>query len=123
MYSIAFPKMFSGSRTLTYEDHDATLSNLKLILTSEKYGLFGDPYFGCLLKTAIYEQNNVVLKDLLIDAIYTTILEFMPQIKLSRDNIKITQKDTRLFAIINCINLIDYQTNMYEIQLVKNDET
>lgn len=117
MISLAFPKMFSSARTLTYTDHEATASNLKLLLGSDKYGLFGDPYYGCLLKRTIYEQNNQLLKDLLIDVIYTAILEFMPQIKLNRNNIKIKNTNTEIFAVINCINLIDYQTNMYEIKL------
>ena len=123
MISLSFPKMFSPGRTLLFEDHEATASNLKLLLGSDKYGLFGDPYYGCLLKRTIYEQNNKVLQDLLIDAIYTAIREFMPQIKLNRNNIKIRSTNTELFATINCINLIDYQTDMYEIKLTSSEET
>ena len=41
MYSINFPKMFTSSRTLLLEDHAATLSNLKLLLASDRGGLFG----------------------------------------------------------------------------------
>ena len=46
MYSINFPKMFTSAKTLLVEDHDAILSNLKLLLASDRTALFGDPYYG-----------------------------------------------------------------------------
>lgn len=120
MYSIAFPDMFTTNRTKLVKDHDATLSNLKLLLASEKTSLFGDPYYGTILKRVIYEQNTVVLQDLIIDEIYTSILMFMPQIRVTRDNISVYSDGTDLFAKINCINLIDYTTNLYNIRLTNN---
>lgn len=120
MYSIAFPDMFTTNRTKLVKDHDATLSNLKLLLASEKTSLFGDPYYGTILKRVIYEQNTVVLQDLIIDEIYTSILMFMPQIRVTRDNISVYSDGIDLFAKINCINLIDYTTNLYNIRLTNN---
>ena len=120
MYSINFPDMFTTSRTKLIKDHDATLSNLKLLLSSEKTSLFGDPYYGTILKRVIYEQNTVVLQDLIIDEIYTSILMFMPQIKLTRKDISIYSDGTDIFAKINCINLIDYTNNLYNIRLTNN---
>lgn len=120
MYSINFPDMFTTSRTKLIKDHDATLSNLKLLLASEKTSLFGDPYYGTILKRVIYEQNTVVLQDLIIDEIYTSILMFMPQIKLTRKDISIYSDGTDIFAKINCINLIDYTNNLYNIRLTNN---
>ena len=67
MYSINFPKMFTSAKTLLVEDHDAILSNLKLLLASDRTALFGDPYYGTELKKFIYEQNNSILKDLVIN--------------------------------------------------------
>lgn len=120
MYSIAFPDMFTTNRTKLVKDHDATLSNLKLLLASEKTSLFGDPYYGTILKRVIYEQNTVVLQDLIIDEIYTSILMFMPQIRVTRDNVSVYSDGIDLFAKINCINLIDYTTNLYNIRLTNN---
>ena len=76
MYSINFPKMFTSAKTLLVENHDAILSNLKLLLASDRTALFGDPYYGTELKKFIYEQNNSILKDLVIDEIYETIILF-----------------------------------------------
>lgn len=122
MYSLSFPKMFSNSRTLLYKDHEATASNLKLLLASDRTSLFGDPYYGTALKRVIYERNSAVLQDLIIDEIYTSILIFMPQIKLSRNDITVTSDGTDVYAKINCINLIDYTTDMYTINLTSSDE-
>lgn len=118
MYSINFPKMFSYANTVLQKDHDAVEQNLKLLLLSDKNGLLGDPYYGMVFKRALYETNNIILKDLLIDEIYTAIQVFMPQISVKRKGIKITQKEDTLYATIESLNLVDYTTNIYEIQLL-----
>lgn len=120
MYSMAFPNMFDNSRTKLYKDTKATASNLWLLLKSDKLTLFGDPYFGTSLKKAIFEQNDSILKDLLIDEIYTVIITFMPQIQLSRKNIDITSDGVDVFAKITCTDLTDFTTNLYEINLTTN---
>jgi len=121
MFSIAFPEMFATSRTLLVEDKEATCSNLKLLLASWKKSLFGDPYFGTNLKRFIYEQNNVVLRDLIIDDIYVSLQIFMPQLSLTRKDIVITHDKTALYATINCINKIDNQPNLYQIRLMTDE--
>lgn len=122
MYSLEFPNLFSNTKTNLVEDHEATYSNLRLMLLSEKTSLFGDPYFGTLLKRVLYEQNSVVLQDLIIDEIYTAIVMFMPQIKIKRSDITVTSNGVDVFANIRCINLVDYVTDMYTINLTNVDE-
>lgn len=117
MYSIAFPEMFSSSKTHLVKDREATASNIKLLLASWKKSLIGDPYFGTNLKKFIYEQNNVVLRDLIIDDIYVSLQLFMPQVYLRRKDITITHKNTELYASINCINKLDNEVNLYQIKL------
>lgn len=123
MYSISFPNMFDSSKTLLIKDHEATISNLKLLLVSYKGSLFGDPYFGTNLKKMFYEQNSEVLKDLLIDDIYTAIIIFMPQIKLTRKQIKLEQRGIDVYLIIEGLNLIDYVTDMFTINLTSEENT
>lgn len=122
MYSISFPNIFDSARTRVVSDHEATLQNLKLMLSSDKNSLLGDPFFGTTLRRALYEQNGEVIVDLVIDEIYTSILTFMPQIQLNRRDIQIKQKGEDLYAEITCKNLIDYTTDMYDINLTKTDE-
>lgn len=121
MYSIAFPEMFSSARTNLYEDNKATLSNIRLLLGSVKKSLFGDPYFGAKIKDFIYEQNNIVLQDLIIDDIYVSIKQFIPQVSIQRKDITIISKNNSLYATINCINKLDNQPNMFQIELVTAD--
>ena len=122
MKSFNFPNMFNKTNSLIINDYYATVSNLKLLLYSDKYSLLGDPYFGTNIKRMLYNQNNSVLKDLLIDDVYDAIVKFMPQLRLSRNDIDIKQKDTDLYCIIKCVNIIDYTTNLYEINLMENEE-
>ena len=38
-------------------------------------------YFGILLKHYMFNQNSYVLKDMLIDTLYTQIAIFLPQVE------------------------------------------
>lgn len=118
MISLAFPNMFTSSRTLTISDHDATASNLQLLLSSEKCSLLGDPFYGTQLRQVIYSQNSVVIQDLVIDQIYSAITAFMPQLKVSRDGIHLKGRDTYIEVQIEALNSIDYTVDLYTINLI-----
>lgn len=118
MQSISFPKMFTNTTTRLLSDHEATASNLRLLLLSEKNSLFGDPYFGTNIRKLIFEPNNVVLQDIVIDEIYTAILQFMPQVLVKRTDITIVQQGSDLFVTIRALNLLDYTTDLYNINLI-----
>lgn len=121
MISLAFPEMFTNSKTMLYNDREATVSNLKLLLLSDKTSLLGDPYFGTNLKRMIFENGSVLLRDIIIDDIYTAIVTFMPQIQLTRDNIDVEIDDLTVTITIRCINKINYQTDLYIIKLTDGD--
>lgn len=122
MHSIAFPDMVSNTNTYLVSDHDATLSNLKLLLLSDKYALLGDPYFGTSIKKLTFEQNNQVLKDLVIDDIYTAIATFMPQIMIDRKNITVTSDTASVYVNIKATNLLDFTVDTYNINLTQFEE-
>lgn len=121
MYSIAFPNMLGNSSTKLYRDHEATSSNLKLLLLSYKNELFGDPYFGTNLKKLMFDQNNVVIRDLVIDDIYIAITTFIPQILVKRKDITVTSDKTNIYINIKCINLIDYTNDLYNINITSTE--
>jgi phage baseplate assembly protein W len=123
MYSIAFPNIIapSGARTNLIQDTKATESNLRLLLSTTCGELFGDPDFGNLLITRIYEQNSTILVDLIIDDIYVAILTYLPQIVINRKDISVFIKGADVFTKIKCKNLIDYEINTYEIKLTGQD--
>lgn len=118
MKSFNFPEMFSNTSSTIIEGHSATVSNLKLLLLSDKNSLFGDPYFGSNLRKLLFEPNNVVLQDIVIDDIYTAILQFVPQIQVERKNISIISNGSDLYVTIKALNLLDYTTDLYTINLI-----
>lgn len=118
MISIAFPNMFNRTVTNTVFDYDASLQNLKMLLWTEKGELFGDPYFGTGLKKYLYEQNDKVLKDILIDDIYTAIATFMPQLLIDRKDIDLKIEGAKIIAVISAMNRVDFKTNLYNIVLL-----
>nr|DAJ89545.1 MAG TPA: lysozyme [Caudoviricetes sp.] len=123
MKSISFPDMLTSSKTLTVNDLEATKQNLFLLLNSEKGELFGDPYFGIKLKRYTFEPNNFILKDILIDDIYTQSALFMPQLKINRNDIKLTTDQTKgkLTGRIKATNLVDYSKTDYSLVLYDED--
>ena len=127
MNSLAWPNMFSanGSDTLLVTDSAkkaATLSNLKLLLSSEKLSIFGDPYYGVSIRKFLFEPNSSVLMDLLADEICTCINMYMPQVSISRNDIYIdtdtNQEIVRLQILVHYN--IDNTTDLFTIDLTNN---
>lgn len=121
MKSISFPRMLNKNTTRIKTDHDAVVQNMKVLLDSEQGQFLDDPYFGVNLKRYLYDQNNVILRDILVDEIYTQLAVFMPQLKVDRRDIKIVQKGIDLYATIRATNLLDFTTNLYSLVLFQGD--
>ena len=126
MRSFKFPNMFkSNSSQIWREDeyNQATKQNVLILLQSERGELECDPYFGILLKHYLFNQNSYILKDMLIDTIYTQIAIFLPQVKISRNSIEIFADNKRgqLRCVFTGINQIDYTNNTFNLLLF--DET
>ena len=126
MRSYKFPKMFSSNSSNIWradEHGKATKQNVLLLLQSERGELICDPYFGILLKHYMFNQNSYVLKDMLIDTIYTQIAIFLPQIRISRNSIDIFSDNIKgkLYCRFSGINQIDYTHNTFNLLLF--DET
>lgn len=104
------------------KDNEATRSNYKLLVMTEKGELLGDPYFGLSIKKYLFEQNNKLLADIVIDDIYTATALFMPQMKVNRNDITITQNKDTLYCTFKAINKLDFTTNLYTLVLFENEE-
>ena len=117
--SLGFPEILNGAETTVIEGSKATLSNMRLFLASWKKSLFGDPYFGTNLKKFLYDQNNIVLQDLIIDDIYVSLTTYFPQIHLTRKDITLVSEGVGIYATINCINKLDGEPNLYQILLTE----
>ena len=113
MRSFKFPKMFESNSSRIWREDE---------LQSERGELECDPYFGILLKHYMFNQNSYILKDMLIDTIYTQIAIFLPQVKVSRNSIDIiTTARGKLYCSFSGINQIDYTHNTFNLLLF--DET
>lgn len=118
MNAIKFPDMISNNETNVIYDKDATHSNLKNLLLSVKQTLLGDPYFGINLQKLLYEKNNIIIQDLVIDEIYNAITVFMPQIRVERKNIEIISSGNKIAVKLQLQNMLDYSFNEYTINLL-----
>ena len=126
MRSFKFPRMFkSNSSQIWREDeyNKATKQNALILLQSERGEFECDPYFGILLKHYMFNQNSYILKDMLIDTIYTQIAIFLPQVRVSRNSIDIItdQQKGKLYCRFSGTNQIDYTHNTFNLLLF--DET
>lgn len=121
MYSLAWPDIFNASNTLLAEDKRATVNNLRLVLGSEKLGLFGDPKFGSNLKRFLFEQNSTWLHDMVRDEVYTIIRLYIPQIIVNRNDIKIRSEKASLFADITGRWYNDPKLDMFSIRLTEDE--
>ena len=128
MRSIKFPQMFNTNGTKVWkasEHNEATRQNTKLLLQCERGELIGDPYFGLLLKHFIFDPNSYILRDQIIDMIYTQLTIFIPQVYVERKNISVFQdrEKGKLYCEFSGINQIDYTTNIYQLVLFDFNET
>ena len=120
--SIAFPNMFTRTSTNFVTDKEATFQNLKYLILSEKGELFGDPFYGVGLKKYLFNQNDTIIKDLVLDDMYTAIATFMPQLRINRNDLKLRTGDKgEIFVDIRAINQLDFTTDLYSIVLLETD--
>lgn len=126
MRSYKFPNMFRPNSSRIWQEteyNNATKQNVLLLLQSERGELECDPYFGILLKHYMFNQNSYILKDMLIDTLYTQIAIFLPQVKVTRNSIELISDRLkgRIYCKFSGINQIDYTHNTFNLLLF--DET
>ena len=122
MNAVKFPNMITSNKTNIVKDKDATEQNLRLLLLSFKYSMFGDPYFGSNLRKLLFESNNVILQSLVVDDIYSVISGYMPQIKVVRNNISVVSDGNTVSVNIVAQNMLDYSYSEYSIRLLNVEE-
>ena len=127
MRSYKFPKMFKSNSSQIWRADEygkATRQNVLLLLHSERGELECDPYFGILLKQYMFNQNSYILKDMLIDTIYTQLALFLPQLKILRNSIEIIQDKERgkVYCRFSGINQIDYTHNTFNLLLFEDSD-
>ena len=127
MRSLKFPNMFMSNNAnvwKTSEYLEATKQNAFLILQTERGELECDPYFGLMLKHYMFSQNNYILRDMLLDTIYTQLALFLPQVKIDRNSIEIIQDKERgkAYCRFSGTNQIDYTHNTFNLLLFEESD-
>lgn len=122
MRSLKFPKMFNTNSTNVWKSSEyieATKQNTMLLLNTTRGELFGDPYFGLMIKKYLFDQNNYILRDAIIDVIYTQLAIFIPQLKVRREDIEIIQdrQKGKLECRFSGTSQIDYTHNTFNLTL------
>lgn len=123
MRSLSFPNMFTKTKTLTVNDLEATKQNTFAVANCEKGEFVFDPYFGLRLKSFLFEQNSVILKDIIIDDIYEQIALFIPQLKVQRRDIKVVadKMKGKITCSFKATNQVDFTTDTYNLVLYDED--
>ncbi len=121
--SFSHPNMISSVSGMFLSKDEKTLikQNLKLLLLTTKTELFGDPYFGTNLKNLIFEQNDVILKDLAIDDIYSAVKTYMAEITLLRKNIEVEQTRERIDITLKYTYNKDGTNDLLKIKLITDE--
>lgn len=123
MNSISFPKMFRSTSTIIKDDsHEATFQNILLVLGAEKGDFKFDPFFGIRLRAYLFNQNNYILRDIIIDEIYSQLKVFIPQLIIDRKDIKITIDKNKLYCNIKATNRVDFKLDTYNLVLFDGDK-
>ena len=126
MRPLKFPNIFNTNNSNVWPSKsfkESTTQNLMLLLNTERGELLGDPYFGCRIKSNLFNQNNQVLDDILINEIYNQIALFMPQIRVNRQDITISREERgKLYISIRGISQIDYTEVSYNLVMLENAE-
>ena len=120
--SFSFPNLFNSGGTKLVYDNKATNQNLKTLLLSTKQSLLGDPNYGTNLKKLIFNQNNSILRDIVIDDIYTNIQVFLPQIDVRREDIELISERNTLYVNIKAKNMLDYNFENISLALYSLEE-
>lgn len=122
MNAVKFPDMISVNQTNIVKDWEATKQNLLTLFHSYKKTLLGDPNFGVNLRKLLYESNNDILRDLVVDDLYTTIKSFMPQVKVTRSDIEVDSVGNSVIVNIRAQNRLDFSFDSYSLELLNAEE-
>lgn len=127
MRSLKFPKMFNTNSSNVWKSSEyleATKQNTILLLHTTRGELFGDPYFGLMIKRYMFDQNNYILRDAIIDTIYTQLAIFIPQVHVKREDINIVQdkQKGKLYCEFSGISQIDYTNNTFNLVLFEDKD-
>lgn len=93
--SITHPNEFSviTGKTQLIKEIPSIEQSIRLLLTTAKGELFGDPAFGCNLYSYLFEYEGKVLNQLIKDDIVETLTRQDSRVSVSEEDIDIVEED------------------------------
>lgn len=124
MYStISFPNMFessAGKVSVVSGDlsHKQSLKSLFLTTIGE---LFGDPQFGCELKSVVFELKSALMQQMLKEALVSAASRYVPQVVIKGIEINITEtSDTTVPIVVNYYTINTGENNFIELTVLSD---
>lgn len=84
---IGFPNTVSNKNIIIVSDEDYVSQSLVGLINTTKGELLGDPEFGSNILLYLFEINEEALIDLIANDIYESVMRYVPQIIISRNDI------------------------------------
>lgn len=112
--NIKFPNTFPihTGRTALVNEIEAINQSIRLLLTTAKGELFGDPEFGCNLYSYLYDNEGEALYQIIREDIVKTLNEQEPRVFLQDKDITIVEEGTNLnVTVAYNIRYTDYTDN------------
>ena len=70
----------------------------------------------------MFDQNSPMTLEIFTDIIYEQLAIFIPQLRIRREDINVTQKNGKIIAEVHGINQIDFTNDTYKLILATNSD-
>lgn len=70
----------------------------------------------------MFDQNSPMTLEIFTDIIYEQLAIFIPQLRIRREDINVTQKNGKIIAEVHGINQIDFTNDTYKLVLATNSD-
>lgn len=121
--TISHPSCFNrnSGRTQVSTSRVSVEQSLRLLLTSSKGELLGDPYYGTNLMMYKGEPNDLVLQDMIVDDFMSAINRYEKRVEVSQDSF-IFEIDAHKIYIAIRYKLVDTGTEQnFELSVLRGE--
>lgn len=121
--TISHPKCFdlNSGKTSISKTNVSIEQSLRLLLTTAKGELLGDPFYGTNTLAYINEPNDLVLRDEIIDDYITAINAYEKRVVVGEEDIVITQTDSKVDISITYYMKELGKTGTFELSMLRGD--
>ena len=121
--TISHPKCFdlNSGNTATSITNVSIEQSLRLLLTTAKGELLGDPFYGTNTIAFINEPNDLVLRDEIIDDYLSAIAKYEKRIVVTEDDIAIIQTNTNVNITIRYLIKELNKSEKFELSLLRGE--